>query len=324
MRPEARGLERRGSRWLRLRRACVAGVGAVTGAGTPSSVPRAASGASGSSSGARAACLAWPSTAMSPGRRPPLVRRPTGPSAQQHGVAQRSETLGDGVDRGGGDNKDTEDQEHDQPQVGQPDPDGGHDRSGDQPADPASGRTQRLGPVTRAGRALGQRPDPARGGQQDPGPDRQPTSGGALVRVAEYAQRGPEQEQRDHDVQGPDGPGHDGGDEAGQPAVDREPGDSGDDDRQGEQQQADPVAAVRRIEVAGAAPERARHPTEDRGEEQPGTAQRPAELRGRPGRRGPGCGGQRASARCAGPSATRCPEAGRIGLSPCGCPLGAA
>ena len=256
--------------------------GAVT-AGGPSSVPRAESGASRSSSGARAACLAWPSTAMSPDVGSPSPGVPPGSRRSSTASRSASETLGDGVDRGGGDDKETEAEEHDQPQVGQPDPDGGHDRSGDEPADPASGRAHRLGPVTRAGRPLDQRPDPARGGQQDPGPDRQPTSGGALVRMAKDSQRGPEQEQRDHDVQGPDGPGHDGGDEAGQPAVDREPGDSGDHDRQGEQQQPDPIAAVRRIEVAGTAPERTRHPTEDRSEEQPGTGQRPADCADDPG-----------------------------------------
>ncbi len=227
----------------------------------------------------RAACLARPSTAMSPagGSASPdgCCRR----SAQEQRVAQGTEPDGDVVDRRRGDHEQAEGHQGDQPQVGQPDPDGGHDRRGDQPADPATGCTHRLGPVARAGRALRQCPDPGGRCQQDPGPDGEPAGGGSLVRVPQHTQRCPEQEQRDHDVQGAHQAGHDRGDDAGQPPVDREPGHGGHHDRQGEQKQADSVATVRGVQISGATAHGAHHSAEDRGQEEPDARQEPA---GRP------------------------------------------
>ena len=220
-----------------------------------------------------------------PGGRLPLALRCVGLSAQQQAVAQRCDPLRDCVDRRGRDHQQPEPEEDDQPQVGQPDPDRGHDRGGDEPAHPSPGCTHRLGPVTGARRALDQGPDPAGGGQQDPGADRQATGGGPLVRVAQHAQRGPEEEQRDHHVQRPERTGHDGGHDARQPPVDGEPGDSGDDDRQGEQQQADPIAAMRGIEVTSTASHCSRDPAEDRREEQPDAGQGASDCTDEPGYR---------------------------------------
>ncbi len=212
-------------------------------------------------------------------------------ATEQQGIAHGTEPLGNGVDRCGRDHQQAEGHQADQPQVGKPDPDGGHDRCGDEPADPPAGRTHRLGPVTRARRSLGQRPDPACRCQQDPGADGQTAGGGCLVRVAQHAQRGPEQEQRDDDIQGAEQAGDDRRDDPGQPPVDGEPGHRGHDDGQGEQQQADAIATVGGIQVPGAATHSARHASEDRREEQPDPGEEPPERPHHP------CDGARPAAR---------------------------
>jgi hypothetical protein len=220
-----------------------------------------------------------------PGGGRTLIGAPGGVTPQQHRVTHGTQPLGHGVDRGRGDHEHAEAEEHHEPEVGQPDPDGGHDRRGDQPAHPPTCGTQGLGAVAGARRALDQRPDPARGCEQDPHADREPTGGGPLIGMTQDAQCRPEQEHGDSDVQGAEGAGHDRGDHSGQPPLHGEPGDGGDNDRQREQQQAQAVPAVGGVEVAGAAPHGAGDCPEDGCEHHPDP--------GEPAARGSQCAGHR-------------------------------
>ncbi len=209
------------------------------------------------------------------GLLPGIGRR--GCATEQRSIAQRCQTFGDGVDGGGGHHEQAEAENHDEPQVRQPDPDGCHDRCRDQPADPPAGCAQRLGAICRGGRALGQRPDATRGGKQDGAADSEPAGGRPLVGVAQHTQGGPEQEHRDHDIQGPEQASDDRRDHTGEPAVDGEPCDRGHHDGRGEQQQADPVATMCRVDVAGASANGTGQPAEDGGQEQPDPGQEPTE-----------------------------------------------
>ena len=157
-----------------------------------------------------AACFARPSTAMSPaaGCPSPRVGRALGAAgARRAALRARSGTAWIGVAVTTSRPKPSR---HDQPQVGQPDPDGGHDRERSRASRPshrphASPRAGHSGWAARGRATRSRRRRPAGSRCRSPADrSRTPSSGG------EHTQGGPEQEAAGPRRPGrPRGPGHD-------------------------------------------------------------------------------------------------------------------
>ncbi len=230
-------------------------------------------------------------------------------------VAQRGETCRDRRDRGGRDDEDAEEREQHEEQAGDDRVRGRDHRRGRQPADPAAAGLHG-GAAVGGERGAVQDVDQAARGQDQRAPaDRDATRGRALVRVTQHAPGEAEQQEREDPVEGAHGAGDHGADEAAEPGRDVPPHGERDEHGEADEEEAQTIAAVRRVELAGAAPEpadgAAEHVTDpdpDRAEHAPEGAQGPVERRGggglpargrltrrrrtgRPGRRGRACGG---------------------------------
>ena len=174
--------------------------------------------------------------------------------AAQRAVAGRGQPLGDLVERSGGDDQDAEDAEeeqerhHDVRRAEQVEEEGGDDV-----ADGAAALAQRAGIAgDRLRVALGDVHDAEQPQAERAPADDLPAGRAVADRVAQVAPADHQQHQRHQPADLADGAGDGDADRAHDGAAELEPDRGGADDRQREDEEADPVAAVLGLEVAGA------------------------------------------------------------------------
>ena len=174
--------------------------------------------------------------------------------AAQRAVAGRGQPLGDLVERSGGDDQDAEDAEeqqerhHDVRRAEQVEEEGGDDV-----ADGAAALAQRAGVAgDRLRVALGDVHDAEQPQAERAPADDLPAGRAVADRVAQVAPADDQQHQRHQPADLADGAGDGDADRAHDRAAELEPDRGGADDRQREDEEADTVAAVLGLEVAGA------------------------------------------------------------------------
>ena len=153
--------------------------------------------------------------------------------------------------------------------------------------------------------------------RQDQGtePDADTTAGLGVLGMAQQAQAEPQQDERHDEADPPERTGDDRVHHETDLAAQTPPLDRGHHDGQADQGQADAVAAVRRVEVAGARADPARQPADQVGEAEPDAAQAAADPAQDDGADAGGPGGAPAGCGLApsGPAGRRAPARGRPG-----------
>ena len=214
---------------------------------------------------------------------PPLPAPRRGRGAVQQVVAELGQPLGDHVDRCRGHDQQAEEAEHEQDRHGPVDGDGRLQRARGQEADDAAGVAHGAGAVGRVGNALGD-VDQTRGGEGERAhPDADPRVGRRLVlRRAEQADAQEEQGERHGIGHAAERAGHHGVDDVADHAVEGPPLTGGDSDGQADEEEADAVATVLRLELAGAVPDLAHGAARDVRHTHPGAADRAQRQRQSP------------------------------------------
>ena len=160
------------------------------------------------------------------------------------------EPVGHLVQRGRGDDEQAEEAEQEQQRHGAVDGDGRLERAGGEEADDAAGGAHAVGALGRGGDAGGDVGEAARGEGEGRGADGGAGGGGVLLRGAQHPDAEGEQHERDGVADLAEGAGDDGVDDGADGSRHPPPLAGGDDDGEGDEQEADAVAAVLGLEVA--------------------------------------------------------------------------
>ena len=227
------------------------------------------------------------------------------PTGSVRSTVVRRETLatsarsraGTWRDRRRGDDEQPEHGEHGEQQGRDVRSERGDDRRAGDPAEPAPAVLHRGAAVGGDRGAVGDVPQPAAGEHERAPADDDAPGGGALPGVAQDPPGEGSQQQRHRPVQ----PAGRAGDHGAQDAADRPgdvpPGGRGDDDRAREEEQPEPVAAYRRVQLARPRPRAVTEPAggaaEHVADAQPERPEPPADRQDQPGDRvgTRGCGG---------------------------------
>lgn len=194
--------------------------------------------------------------------------------------AEDAQPLRDRVDRGGGDDEQPEEREQHQHGDGEDLAHHEDEGLGRGPADQTAGVLHGLAAVAAARGAAGD-VDLAQDADDERGEaDADPAVGLGLLRVEDEPHRDRAEQQRDQQVEPAEGPGHQHLDQVTDRAAEVGPGARGDDQREAEQEQREPVLAVGRVEALGAAPYPPEHRPHRVGDTEPGPAREPVDPPG--------------------------------------------
>ena len=196
-----------------------------------------------------------------------------GPPGQA--VVQRPQPLRDLVHRGCRDDQETEEGQEQQERHRHPGRQGRRERGGGQVADHAAGVPHLVRAVRRT-RQPGREMHQTRGGHAEGGQtDRDPVGGLDAFGMAQQPYPEPQEDQRQDERDAPDGARDDGVLDVAHPPGQPPPLAGGDDDGRSDEQQAEPVPPVRRIEVPGAGTDAPGRPTGEVGHAHPHPGDRP-------------------------------------------------
>ena len=143
------------------------------------------------------------------------------------------------------------------------------DRRGRHPAGDASPGGQRVEAVARGRRALHEMPQTCCGEQKCQSTDDEPAVGDVILRIAQCPPADDQQQDRHGDVEGAEEVRRHGAKTRGEPAIDAEPHGGGDDDGESDEEQAQAIATMHVVEIAGAVPDPACSASDGVGDTQP-------------------------------------------------------